>query len=98
MSVCLGGSYPPPVTQPRSVLSRELLPASLAIFSTAALASFESLGVAAALQQPATVYSRCEQTHTPLALPVGPAGPAPSPWIFHSLVPAAKWWDDLVFT
>ncbi len=35
--------------QPRSVLSRELLPASLAIFSTAALASFESLGVAAAL-------------------------------------------------
>lgn len=34
---------------PRSVLSRELLPASLAIFSTAALASFEALGVAAAL-------------------------------------------------
>lgn len=37
------------MTQPRSVLSRPLLPASLAIFSTAALASFEALGIAAAL-------------------------------------------------
>lgn len=35
--------------EPRSVLSRELLPISTAIFATAALASFESLAVAAAL-------------------------------------------------
>ncbi len=25
-------------------------------------------------------------------------GPEPSSWLFHCLVPAAKWWDDLVFT
>src|SRR5690606_3830722 len=43
-----------PMSQPRSIFSRELLPASLAIFSTAALASFESLGVAAALPDIAT--------------------------------------------
>src|SRR5690606_19377927 len=42
------------MSQPRSIFSRELLPASLAIFSTAALASFESLGVAAALPDIAT--------------------------------------------
>lgn len=35
--------------QPSSVLSRELLPASIAIFATAALASFQALGIAAAL-------------------------------------------------
>ena len=35
--------------EPTSVLSRELLPASVAIFATAALASFQALGIAAAL-------------------------------------------------
>lgn len=60
--------------------------------------AWDALGVAAALQQPAIVHSRCEHTHTPLELPIGPAGPAACAWIFHSLVPAAKWWDDLVFT
>ena len=60
--------------------------------------AWDALGVAAALQQPAIVYSRCEQTHAPLELPIAFAGPAPCPWIFHSLVPAARWWDDLVFT
>lgn len=34
---------------PTRVLSRELLPASIAIFATAALASFQALGIAAAL-------------------------------------------------
>lgn len=34
---------------PTSVLSRELLPASIAIFATSALASFQALGLAAAL-------------------------------------------------
>lgn len=35
--------------RPTSVLSRELLPASIAIFATAALSSFQALGLAAAL-------------------------------------------------
>lgn len=41
-------------SQPRSVLSRELLPASTAVFATAALASFQALGIAAALPDIAT--------------------------------------------
>jgi MFS family permease len=43
------GRYIPQVSEPRSVVSGELLPVSIAIFATAGLASFESLGVAAAL-------------------------------------------------
>ncbi len=39
---------------PSSVLSRELLPASIAVFSTSALASFQALGIAAALPDIAT--------------------------------------------
>lgn len=40
--------------RPSSVLSRELLPASTAVFSTSALASFQALGIAAALPDIAT--------------------------------------------
>lgn len=38
-------------TSPTGVLSRELLPASIAVFATAALASFQALGLAAALPE-----------------------------------------------
>lgn len=60
--------------------------------------AWDALGIPAALHKPGTVYSRCEQTMEPLELSVGENGPGPSTWIFHSLVPAAKWWNDLVFT
>ncbi len=60
--------------------------------------AWDALGIPAALHQSGTVYSRCEQTMEPLDLEVSLNGPGPSSWIFHSLVPAAKWWNDLVFT
>jgi hypothetical protein len=60
--------------------------------------AWDALGVAAALQLPAVVHSRCEQSGEPLALQIGLDGPEPSTWLFHCLVPAAKWWDDIVFT
>ena len=60
--------------------------------------AWDALGVPAALQQQATVHSRCEQSGERLQLDVSLDGPAPSEWLFHSLVPAAKWWDDIVFT
>jgi len=59
---------------------------------------WDALGVAAALQRSATVHSRCEQSREPLRLAVGPKGPEPSDWLFHCLVPATHWWDDIVFT
>jgi len=60
--------------------------------------AWDALGVLAALHQPGVVHSRCEQSGELLHLRVSLDGPDPSPWLFHSLVPASKWWDDIVFT
>jgi hypothetical protein len=60
--------------------------------------AWDALGIPAALQQPATIYSRCEQSMDPLRLEMGLEGPEGSDWVFHCVVPAAHWWDDIVFT
>jgi len=60
--------------------------------------AWDALGVPAALHKPGTIHSRCEQSGEPFHLNVDLQGPEPSDWLFHCLVPAAKWWDDLVFT
>lgn len=60
--------------------------------------AWDSLGVVAALHRPGVVYSECAQSRTPLQLEIGLDGPEASDWLFHSLVPAAEWWNDLVFT
>ena len=60
--------------------------------------AWDALGIVAALHQPGEVHSRCEQSGEPLHLKVSLNGPEPSTWLFHCLVPAARWWDDIVFT
>jgi hypothetical protein len=60
--------------------------------------AWDALGIPAALQKRAVVHSRCEQSMEPLHLEVGLQGPEPSDWLFHCAVPAAHWWDDIVFT
>jgi hypothetical protein len=60
--------------------------------------AWDSFGIPAALHAEADVLSRCEQSHEPLRLHLGPDGPPPSTWIFHVAVPAAHWWRDIVYT
>jgi len=60
--------------------------------------AWDALGIPAALRRSCDVYSRCEQSREPLHLKVDTNGPGASTWLFHCLVPAAKWWDDIVFT
>ena len=60
--------------------------------------AWDALAIPAALHQPAVVHSRCEQSLEPLELAVSENGPEASDWLFHCLVPAARWWDDIVFT
>ena len=60
--------------------------------------AWDALGVPAALHKPGTIHSRCAQSGEPFRLTVTIEGPEPSDWLFHCLVPAAKWWDDIVFT
>jgi hypothetical protein len=60
--------------------------------------AWDALGIPAALHRAGTVHSRCGQSREPLRLEVGPDGPEPSTWLFHCLVPAGRWWEDIVFT
>jgi hypothetical protein len=60
--------------------------------------AWDSFGIPAALHRPGWVHSRCEQTGEPFDLEIGLEGPPPRDWLFHCLVPAARWWDDIVFT
>jgi hypothetical protein len=60
--------------------------------------AWDALGIPAALHRPALVASRCEQSGEPLSLEVSLSGPAPSDWLFHCAVPAAKWWQDIRYT
>ncbi len=60
--------------------------------------AWDAFGIPAALHKPAKVRSRCEQSGEHLLLTVGLEGPQASDWLFHCLVPAAKWWEDIVFT
>jgi alkylmercury lyase-like protein len=60
--------------------------------------AWDALGIVAALHEPATVISECAQSGERLELRVGAEGPGESDWVFHCLVPAARWWADLVYT
>ena len=60
--------------------------------------AWDALGIPAALHKAATVHSRCAQSGERFDLRVSRGGPESSDWLFHCLVPAAKWWDDIVFT
>ena len=60
--------------------------------------AWDALGIPAALRRPAIVHSRCEQSLEPLELAITDRGPEASDWLFHCVVPASKWWDDIVFT
>ena len=60
--------------------------------------AWDALGIAAALHKTAIVHSRCEQSGEPFHLNVHRNGPEASDWLFHCLVPAAQWWDNIIFT
>jgi hypothetical protein len=60
--------------------------------------AWDVFGVISALGGTGDALSRCEQTFEPLVLHLTADGPLPAGWLFHSVVPAAKWWNDIVFT
>ena len=60
--------------------------------------AWDVFGIVAALKKAGSIRSRCEQSGDRLDLDVTAAGPAPSDYWFHCPVPAAQWWDDIVFT
>jgi hypothetical protein len=60
--------------------------------------AWDALGVCAALHADGHVSASCADCGDPLEIDVRAGRPVPGDLIFHVLVPAAQWWDDIVFT
>jgi hypothetical protein len=59
---------------------------------------WDALGIPAALGAGGEVSTHCAQSGEPLALQVSLQGPGPLECIAHFAVPAALWWDDIIYT
>ena len=59
---------------------------------------WDAYGVAAALHADAIIPASDGQTGEPLTLEIRDAQPILKPYLAHFAVPAAQWWDDIVFT
>jgi len=59
---------------------------------------WDAYGVAAALHCDAVIDASDGHTGEPMILEIRGGQPVPVPGVAHFAVPAAKWWDDLIFT
>lgn len=60
--------------------------------------AWDAFGVCAALQADGRIETSCADCGEPLAVEVRDQRPSDERLLFHCLVPAAHWWDDIVFT
>ena len=59
---------------------------------------WDAYGIAAALHQDVNVSTSCGCCGQPMTLAVRESAPAQTPGLAHFAVPAAHWWDDIVYT
>ncbi len=60
--------------------------------------AWDALGICAALHVDGRIESSCPDCGTTITLEVRDQRPDDGRLLFHCLVPAAHWWDDIVFT
>ncbi len=60
--------------------------------------AWDAFGICAALGAHGTVESSCADCGEPLTVHVAGQRPIDDELLFHCLVPASAWWDDIVFT
>lgn len=60
--------------------------------------AWDALGVCAALHVDGRIETSCPDCAEPIALEVRDGRPDDESLLFHCLVPAAQWWDDIGFT
>ena len=60
--------------------------------------AWDAFGICAALHTDGDITSSCPDCGEELAVTVQSAAPSDDALVFHCLVPAAHWWDDIVFT
>ena len=60
--------------------------------------AWDALGVCAALHADGDISTSCPDCGAVLSLEIRGGQPQPAELLFHCLVPAVSWWDDIVFT
>ena len=60
--------------------------------------AWDAFGICAALQADGTIEASCADCGEPLRVEVRDGRADDESLVFHCLVPAAQWWDDIVFT
>ena len=60
--------------------------------------AWDAFGICAALHVDGTVHTMCPDCGDPLRVELIDERPDDERLVFHCLVPAAHWWDDIVFT
>ena len=60
--------------------------------------AWDAFGIGAALQADSTIHTECADCRTPLDIVVSDGRPDDTDLVFHVLVPAASWWDDIGYT
>jgi hypothetical protein len=59
---------------------------------------WDALGIAAALHADAVVETADGHSGAPMRIEIRDQGPVAQPCAIHFAVPAAHWWDDIVYT
>ena len=60
--------------------------------------AWDAFGICAALHVDGRIRTACPDCGDPLTIEVRDGGPDDTSLLFHCLVPARLWWDDIVFT
>jgi hypothetical protein len=60
--------------------------------------AWDAFGICAALHVDGRIETSCPDCGEPLAVEVHDQRPDDGSLLFHCLVPASHWWDDIVFT
>lgn len=60
--------------------------------------AWDAFGICAALQTDGDIETACPECSEPINCEVRDGQPVDKQLLFHCLVPAARWWDDIVFT
>jgi len=60
--------------------------------------AWDAFGICAALHVDGRIETACPDCGEPIVVEVRDERPDDGSLVFHCLVPAAQWWDDIVFT
>jgi len=60
--------------------------------------AWDAIGISAALQCDGEIETTCADCDEPIGLAIADATPSDDSLLFHCLVPANRWWNDIAFT